>query len=262
MNLKQLLILFTFLTAILLAPNKLVGQDYMELLVEIVDEDYEKCLKKSLKYISKPETKKDALPYLYASMAYYNMSRDNQYREDYPKAFKKSLSYVGKYRKKDKSYEYKSDAIEFIEKLKFILAEDIANNKLLYIDKEDKYIKKNASLLKKIEKMDPNDHAVTLLRGVYETKKKNRTEGKELLKEGLEHLKSLEDVSLFEQLTESQQHFLKTGIIEYALYINNKDPEESKRVLEIGKPLFIEKNTSILIENTEDYKKVYKEIYS
>ena len=234
----------------------------MELLVKIVDEDYEKCLKKSLKYISKPETKRDALPYLYASMAYYNMSRDNQYREDYPKAFRKSLSYIGKYRKKDKSYEFKEDASEFIEKLKFILAEEIANNKLMYSDKEEKAIKKNASLLKKIAKMDPNDYGVTLLRGIYETKKKNRTEGKELLKEGLNYIQTLEDISVFDELTESQQYYLKKGMIEYANYSNEKNPEESKRILNIGKPYFMEKNSSILINDTADFEKVYKEIFS
>ncbi len=262
MKLKNIILLLSLIFFAQLISTKVNGQEYMDLLVRIVDEDYEKCLKKSLKYTNKSETRKDPLPYLYASMAYYNMSRDNQYREDFPKAFKQALRYVGKYRRKDKSYAYKEDAVDYIEKLKFVLAEVMENNLLLYQDRPTRAIKKNISLLKKIEKMDPEDKGITLLRGVYEIKNRNRSEGRDLIEEALEYINTLEDVSLFDSLTESQQHYLKKGMIEYALFKNEDEPEESKRILELGKPFFIEENSSILIDNTNDFKKVYKEIFS
>jgi len=81
--------------------------NYMDILVYIVDEDYEKCIKKAEKYMEKDETRRDALPYLYSSMALYEMSRDHKYSEDYPRTYRNSLSFLSKYRRKDKEYAFK-----------------------------------------------------------------------------------------------------------------------------------------------------------
>ena len=53
--------------------------EYSDLLVYYVDEEYEKCLKKADKYMSKDESKYDPLPYLYTSMTYHEMSRHKKY---------------------------------------------------------------------------------------------------------------------------------------------------------------------------------------
>ena len=52
--------------------NNLISQTdntYENLLVLYVNEDYKNCFNKSLKYTVKDKTKKDPLPYLFASKA-------------------------------------------------------------------------------------------------------------------------------------------------------------------------------------------------
>jgi hypothetical protein len=86
--------------------NNAVAQEnkYMDILVMLVDEEYEKCVKKCEKLIDNDATKKEPLPYLYLSMAYYEMSKDNKYIDEYPKAFFRSLSTLIKYRRIDKDF--------------------------------------------------------------------------------------------------------------------------------------------------------------
>jgi len=51
---------------------------YEDLLVMYVDEKYEKCIAKAESYINADDTKRDALPFLYVSMCYYEMSRNTK----------------------------------------------------------------------------------------------------------------------------------------------------------------------------------------
>ena len=254
-----------FVILLLLSVNfTLLGQDYqnnhLNLLVLLVDEDYEKCLKKSLKITDQQETRKQPLPYLYASMAYFQMSRDSEFRSDYPKAFKSSISYLGKYRRKDPSFEYKEDALKFIEKIKFILAENIENNKLLY--EEEKAEKKNKSIYKKIAKMDPNDFSIEVLKGVSEYKSASKSAARKVLKENVPYLDSISKPEKFETLTESQQYFYKKALISYAKFVEEKEPEEAKRILNLGKKYFIDENSLILLPDNSDFKKAYNSLIS
>ncbi|MCB0765446.1 MAG: hypothetical protein KDB84_12110, partial [Flavobacteriales bacterium] len=74
---------------------------YEDLLVLFVDEKYEKCLGKAEGYTLMDDTKKDPLPFLYMSMCFMEMSKDEKYQADYPKAAKDALKFAEKYRKKD-----------------------------------------------------------------------------------------------------------------------------------------------------------------
>ena len=100
---------------------------YEDLLVLYVDEKYDKCLGKSESYTLKESTRKDALPYLYMSMCFFEMSKLEKYDEDYPKAFRSSLKYAVKYRKKDKESEYFSDYDDYWSELNFTTME-VAEN--------------------------------------------------------------------------------------------------------------------------------------
>ena len=101
------------LLLILLAPlfhTPLRAQDhvYDDLLVMYVDEDYEKCIWKAGRYMEKDDTRRDALPYLYASMCYHEMSKLDKYTADpeYKNAHRDALKYAVKFRKKDKNNEF------------------------------------------------------------------------------------------------------------------------------------------------------------
>ena len=81
----------TILSFAFLALSAVAQGDYNDLLELLVDEEYEKLLYKAEKYTLSDKTKKDALPYVYMSMAYYEISKRDEFAEKYPKAFKESL---------------------------------------------------------------------------------------------------------------------------------------------------------------------------
>ncbi len=236
---------------------KTIGQDYMELLELIVDEKYEKCLFKCQKMNVADKTKKEPLPYLYASMSYYEMSRDHKYKDDYPKAFKNAISYLGKYRKKDKSYEYKEDAEEYIEKIKFILLEEVENNALAATEKS---AKSTASLMKKIITFDPDDHGAKLIQGLNYILSKNKTEGKKTVQEALDQIKKIGSEIEFGSMTESQQQYLKVALMHYAKFQLPTDQTLASETISLGHQFFYEKRDDLLIEDTADFKELYDKI--
>lgn len=250
---KNLLIVLS----ILFLSQKLIAQNYMDLLVLIADEKYEKCLFKCEKLMANEKTKKEALPYLYASMSYYEMSRDHKFKDDYPKAFKNTLSYLGKYRKKDKSYEYKEDAEEFIEKIKFILLEEIENYAL---EGTEKSAKKTASLMKKVISFDPDDYGARLIQGLNYILSKNKTEGKKVVAEALDLIKKIGTDVEFGDMTESQQAYLKFALMQYAKFQDPIDPVAAKETISLGHQFFYEERDDCLLEDNSDFKELYDEI--
>lgn len=231
--------------------------DYMDLLVLYVDGDYEKCLKKSGKYMDKDDSKKDPLPYLYSSMSYYEISRDHKYVEHYPNAYKECLNYLSKYRKKDKAYAYKKEAETFIEKIKFEVAEEIENYIMSGTEKD---YRKSKSLLKKLKKIDPEDVGVQLLLGVHFVKSKDKSSGKVEIKEALDRLENFHTECDFNEMTASQQYFFKEALIAYYNYRSKNYPEEAKEVLLLGLPYFNSENENLEIDNYQDYIKLTEEV--
>ncbi len=250
-----LLISSTYLSTL----NPVSAQEYSDLLVMYMDEDYEKCLKKSLKYTEKDKTKRHPLPYLYASMAYFEMSRDHAYHDSYPKAYRRALSYAMKYRKKDKLMAYRIDSEDYLEKLKLILAEEIENYKL---DDSDRANRKIISSLKKVAKLDPDDLGCSVLRGIYEIRNKNRSEGRKYLRAGLEKVMTYNLDSAFEHMSASQQLFLKEALVEASKYYKVKDPAKAEEIVRIGEPYFLGNNEDCVLEFIDDFKDAYTEITS
>ncbi|MCH2198678.1 MAG: hypothetical protein MK081_07825 [Flavobacteriales bacterium] len=109
------------LVLLVLSTAQLTAQrNYDDLLELVVDEKYERCLQKCFKYMDGEDTKKDPMPYLYASMSYYRIhqSDDPKLEERFPKAFKNSLKYLVKHRKKDKQDEFFAEHQEFISEVR------------------------------------------------------------------------------------------------------------------------------------------------
>ncbi len=231
--------------------------EYSDLLVYYVDEEYEKCLKKAEKYMSKDESKYDPLPYLYTSMSYYEMSRDNKYAEDYPKAYRNALSYLTKYRRKDKSFAYKEDAQAYIEKIKTVLAEEIENYKLDGTEKADKKI---TGLLKKLIRIDPEDAGIELMLGVYYSKTKNRSESKKYIASGKAAIKAIGDSIPFGDLTKTQQLYFKESLISFYQLKKDRFPDEAEKVFLMGELYFVEEREDCYIENRSDYRKIYEDV--
>ena len=116
---KKLLVILSLISYT--SGNTVLSQEYQDLLILYVDENYEKCFGKALNYTENEKTKKHPLPYLYVSMASFGMSQDHQYSESWPKAYSTALSFAKKYRKKDPDNTYAEDSQEYIDQLKEII---------------------------------------------------------------------------------------------------------------------------------------------
>lgn len=252
-------ILYTLFFGLLLTNplSTIFAQEYEDLLVLFVDEKYEKCYDKALKYTEDDKTKNDALPYLYAAEALYEMSRDHQYIETFPNAYKDALSYAAKYRKKDKAYSYRSDAEEFIEKLKKIILEEVDN---YILEGDEKSYKKALAVMKKVVQIDPDDRGAVLLRGDLEILTKNKTEGTKIVAEGLDLIKKIGTDIQFKDLTLSQQMYLKYAIMFNAKLAKETNKAKASEVISLGQNYFGEENSDCLIEDNADFKSLYKEI--
>ncbi len=243
--------------AIFFTSQKTFAQDYLDLLSLIVDEKYEKCLFKCIKLNENADTRNEPLPYYYAAVCYFEMSRDHKFNDDYPKAFKNSLSYLGKYRKKDKSFEFKDDTQEFIEKMKFILLEETENNTL---EGTEKAAKKTASLMKKILKFDPEDHGALLIQGLNYILSKNKTEGKKIVADALASIKTIGTDIEFGDMTESQQKYLRFALMEYAKFQEIADPVGASETISLGHQFFYEDRDDCLLEDNAAFKELYDKI--
>lgn len=180
------LLLMLFLTV----SNLYVKADnFDELLILYVDEDYEKCISKAEKYMDKRSTRKEPLPYLYASMAYYEMSQLPRYQDDYPKAFKEAMKLAVKFIRKDREGQYINEhewylpelirvahesSLNYYQDDKAIMAvamytyilmideSDLAANVMMYVcymqqNKRSKAYKAEQEILKVKEEFDPSD---------------------------------------------------------------------------------------------------------
>lgn len=252
---------FFTLTLILFASIKMMAQGaYDDLRVMYVEENYEKCYKKCMKYLEDDEAKRHALPYFYFAATNYRLSQSTKFADDYPNAAKDAISYAGKFTKKDKKGDYADYdlKVRFFEELKMDLAEQIEN---YWIDGTEKGYKKAVGILKKTEKIDPTDAGVALLRGIAEIKTGNKTEGKKLTFEGYERVKTTGVDVAFEDLSASTQYFYRMSLMYYAKFrVESKDPSGALEVLTLGHSYFYEDNDEYKHEYNGDFRTLYDEL--
>ena len=255
-NISLTISLFLFLSNIFhLEIKSQSGNDYEDLLLFLVNEEYKDCYNKSIKYTLKDKTKKDALPYLFASKASFEMSRDHQYTEEFPKAYKTAMSFAAKYRKKDKEYLYKEDAEEYIDNFKMIIIEDIEN---YILEGTIKTYGKAVSLAKKTSDMDPQDYGAKLLYALLCTLTKNNSKAKEVLKICMPEIEKYGDNKFsLKYMNRSQQFILRFTLMEYANYYKEKDVAKAKTMMDYGKHLFYDENNFSKIDYSMDYKLIY-----
>ena len=254
--LNTYLIFGFFLVKLISVPlTAQTNNEYMDLLLLYVDEKYDVCYNKSLKYTEKEKTKKDPLPYLYVSMSNLEMSRDHKYTNSHPKAYKTAISFAAKYRKKDKEYKHKSDAAEFIDKFKLIILEEIEN---YLLEGTAATYGKAAGLTKKTCDMDPDDYGAKLLYALLANLSKNNSASKEYMKMCIPKLEDYQ-INKFslKHMSKSQQTMLRFALFEYANYYKQKDKVKAKQMLDYGKLLFYDENDFSKISYNLDYKLLY-----
>jgi antitoxin component HigA of HigAB toxin-antitoxin module len=233
------------------------AQEYQDLLMLYVDEKYDKCLSKCEKYTESDKTKNDALPFLYASMCLYEMSKDHKYITDYPNAYADALAWAGKYRKKDKSYTYKSEALPFIEKLKHEILEEIDN---AFLEGTEKSFKKALGTIKKILIFDPECIGTELLRGEIEILLKNKAEGTKMVIAAMKKVDEVGKTVEFGSMSETQQIYLKFALMTKAKLTEKTSKTQARDIMGKGHQFFYKERPDQKYDYTTDFKEYYDKL--
>ena len=136
-------------------------EDFDELLMWMVDGKYEKVLYKAIRYTEDDETKKEPVPYVFMSMAYFKISEssDAELLLKYSKALKDALKYASKFVKKDKEREYIDEYTDYFNDLR----RATMNQAEIYVD-EEKFTKAK-SYYKYLWTLDQEDPGAWLMYG-------------------------------------------------------------------------------------------------
>lgn len=205
--------------------------NYGPILFMIIDKDLEKALNKAEKYTNRNKTKRHPEPYILASMAYYEISKDESMREDYPRAFRNAIKNAYKGARYDKENEYLPEYSQYITELKV----EIMKEARFYYDEGT--WRKSVSYAKYVTRIDPDDLGALLLKGVGEIKSRNEFQAEKTLEEAAEIAKSSSPSSFNSELLP----FLRFGIMEYAEIMKERgEKDKAKPVLALGEQTFEE----------------------
>lgn len=182
---------------------------YDDLLIYFADGDYEKLVAKAEKYIGSDKTKKDALPYLYASKGYFEMSKDEIFLDDYPKAYNNAIGMAGKALKKDKDGSMYAEQIPYYTTIKSSVVEEIQN----MVDQQD-YSRLRGTIMK-LQRLDPADLGSSYLLAACQYQIKDKGSAKVTTKVAHAKLDAIESV---EGWREVDFQMLRIGVMEYARY--------------------------------------------
>lgn len=183
---------------------------YDDLLIYFADGNYEKLVDKAEGYIASDKTKNDALPYLYASKGYFEMSKDQIYKDDFPKAYNDAIGNAGKCMKKDKDGSVYSDNIAFFTDIKIAVVEEIRN----MVDAGD-YSRLRGTVMK-LQKLDPNDVGSYFILTAAQYQIKDKSSAKITYQEAQTRLDAVESVDSWRPV---DFEVLRIGVFEYANYL-------------------------------------------
>lgn len=171
-------IFYTALLAVFLLPlgvQHAQAQDddpFKDILFMIIDRDYEKALSRAERFQNRDDTRRDPRPYIYASMAYYEISKDETLREKYPRAFNEAIKNAYKASRYDKENVHMPEHSRYINELKADIMREAR------FEFEQGSWRKAITNAKNVVRIDPNDLSAMLLQGVAEVKSRNEYQAK------------------------------------------------------------------------------------
>ncbi|RLD62079.1 MAG: hypothetical protein DRJ01_06760 [Bacteroidetes bacterium] len=231
---KFLLIILSSFFITNFSHSQVVGSRFEKLAKLYNEKRYEDCLYKSDTYTYKDKTKREAEPYLYMSMCYYQISKmeDPDILEDYPKALKNSIKYLIKFKRKDKKDEYFTKNIDFVNKIGKLIIDE-ANNYY-----KDKNYRKAATHFKQYSKLFPEDNNIKYMIGACGMLANNYSEGQKYISEAIVTL--VEDYKSEKSLKNiNTSKILEEAFILYSSYlVNDKKIDSAKSTINIAKQFF------------------------
>jgi hypothetical protein len=218
---------------------------YEDLLVLYVDEKYEKCIFKAEGYTEAEATKKDALPFLYISMCYHEMSKLEKFNEPYPKAAREAMKWAEKYRRKDKDREYWNNYEDYWMSLNTKALEEGENA----MD-DPKGASRARQVFTSMTKYHPENPGPWLLLAITQYKSNLAKDGDLSVKEFDKVLAAAGDIST---LPTDQKKALKAALIRYADYCQEKGmKDQARKYVALGKDHFM---------TEADFKGLYESLF-
>ncbi len=222
------LLLFVFLLGSL---KSFAQTDYPDLLAMFVDEKYEKCLYKAEKYTLNEKTKKDALPYLFMSRCYFEMSKRDEFKEKFPTAGKDCYKYASKYASKDKNKTFYAEHEDYFTELRStaISEAEVMLDAMKYT--------KSKTLYDNLIDWDANDAGAWIMLGVSFQGAKQKKEAENAYTTAK---KLLTDKTCSVEV-KGQKDLLKNALIYYAEKLYNEgNTAGAKEWLDLGKEWFMD----------------------
>jgi tetratricopeptide (TPR) repeat protein len=175
-TMKKLFAILFIATAFMSQSFAQTDNDYKDLLTLFVADKFERCLMKAEGYTLDDKTKKDAVPFLFMSRCYYEMSKRDEFKVKYPNAFKDAMKSITKYASKDKEKAYYSEYEDFISDLR---RDAIAEANSMF--ETEKYTKSKA-LYDQLTKLDNNDAGAFIMLSLNQAVLKAKKESEAALK--------------------------------------------------------------------------------
>lgn len=207
---------------------------YDDLLVLYVDEEYEKCIWKADRYMENDATRRDPLPYLYASMSFHEMSKLDKYTSDpeYKNAHRDALKYAEKFRKKDKHAEFVNNFEDYWAELNTTSL----GVGLAHLDLEE-YSKAKREF-DRITGYQPENPGAWQLLALAQAKMRMAREAAESMKSFHKAYDAAGDI---ENLSPDQRTMLRESLIRYADHLQAAGLRDSARVVTgLGEDYFSE----------------------
>jgi hypothetical protein len=162
-------------------------------------------------------------------MAYFEISKREDMREDYPRAFREAIKNASKFARYDKENEYSSEFENYLSELKL----EIMREARYYYEQEN--WRRSITYSKYITRIDPNDLAALLMKGVAEVKSRNEYQAKTTFEEAETVLEGFSP----QKLKNDESAQLRYSIIEYAkLMKQNGTKDKAAPFLAMGEDAF------------------------
>ena len=222
---------------------------YDDLLILYVDEEYEKCIRKAERYTSKSDTRRDALPYLYLSKCYHEMSKDEKYtsQDEWKRADREALKYAVRYRKKDKHDEFFKAHEDYWRELN-TYAMDAGMSWL-----EQGNVSKARMIFNRMVGYDPGNPGAWQMLALCQSMNRQHREAEESMEKFHEALAAAEqkDPEL-RYLSSDQFKLMKNAMILHSEYLTENGMADSARtVMDLGVAHF---------EEDPEFRSLYQEL--
>ncbi len=234
--------------------EELKYKEYEDLLILYMDEKYEKIISKCeggglFPGIIEKE-RKQPMPYLYLSKAYYEISKMEEYKnhEDYRRAFKEAMKYAGRFVDKDERQEMIGDHQRYLSNLR---KDAFEKAQVLY--EQAQYEPRNYRMARyyydKVADFSPKDPSPLYMSGLTEIKQGIGRQAERTFQEAGKKLNAL---GAIDELQDEQQELLTFFFREYSEHLMDEGMQDSaKATLELGYPL---------LEKDEEFMKEYQKV--